>query len=882
MGGSCNLDRRGDSLCPFRYRVRPNGPFRSNTVSPAHCSISNTSVKNSTGRTAQAVTVRMDRVPNTTVLERSGSLSLHLLLCQRRLRWLGHVYRMEDGRIPKDILYGELVTGRCPVGRPALRFRDVCKRDMKCADIDPASWEQLAADRSEWRHAVKVGLARGQVKHHMQLETKRQKRKEKLHAQNSSSFLCPNCGSTGVTSDIRVAGVWSTVFAGKAEENNSYIAPGRECKTQVTEFQNPVYAPAVSSAAENPVYALAVSPSAEFQTGSCDSILRSKTDGCGNSSARAAATETRRTVAVTVGDDNIEPDPPDELQADNCNDIQEDDDEDNSARAAAADREQTTDVYEDVDGENIEPYAKCQDDSTKNTKRNAPTSHEKGNNVKKQKTTCEGCSTEGVFGVDERFVFNKALVSLAGGRVRDITRTKDILSPCDESFLPGQTSICSETCIESTGPSRRSPRREGLRIHPYEAAERNLGQRADYTWRARIPGRSGREVSASGRLSDVYAYFDLSTAVGHSEPKEGLLRVMGEIVRQKQWIKFAAVTAANLVSSTIIILAIVYTSYTVCLQDSDTESNPGTTWQTGLSFIDNVITLSPSLGWKSTAPNENVTATESLSRKTENQTDSDKPLKPDNLDGQPLQTDPTPPAFSKRFIDCSEIHTALKEYGAVSNGVHKIMPKGLTSPISVYCDQITDGGGWTVIQRRFNGSIDFNRPYNDFKYGFGSANGEQWLGLGNVYRLTKQKGYELYIVLEDWVGTVKYAKYSSFSLRGSNYRISVGGYSGTAGDGFYLARSPYSGAGQNRQPFSARDVDRDRWDKGSCAAGRPYTAGGWWYNGCGLSVLNGPYIRPSDRTNHSGWGIAWGPFGGPDTYHLKKTKMMVRPANFRQ
>ncbi|KAI8522032.1 hypothetical protein Bbelb_017860 [Branchiostoma belcheri] len=55
-------------------------------------------------------------------------------------------------------------------------------------------------------------------------------------------------------------------------------------------------------------------------------------------------------------------------------------------------------------------------------------------------------------------------------------------------------------------------------------------KRADYTWRARIPGRSGREVSASGRLSDVYAYFDLSTAVGHSEPKEGLLRVMATSV----------------------------------------------------------------------------------------------------------------------------------------------------------------------------------------------------------------------------------------------------------------------------------------------------------------------------------------------------------------
>ncbi|KAI8496811.1 hypothetical protein Bbelb_254660 [Branchiostoma belcheri] len=68
---------------------------------------------------------------------------------------------MEDGRIPKDILYGELVTGRRPVGRPALRFRDVCKRDMKCTDSDPASWEQLAADRSEWRHTVKRGAHPG-------------------------------------------------------------------------------------------------------------------------------------------------------------------------------------------------------------------------------------------------------------------------------------------------------------------------------------------------------------------------------------------------------------------------------------------------------------------------------------------------------------------------------------------------------------------------------------------------------------------------------------------------------------------------------------------------------------------------------------------------
>ena len=53
-----------------------------------------------------------DRVTNTALIEKTNSLSMHLMLCQRRLRWLGHVHRMDDGRIPKDIMYGELASGR--------------------------------------------------------------------------------------------------------------------------------------------------------------------------------------------------------------------------------------------------------------------------------------------------------------------------------------------------------------------------------------------------------------------------------------------------------------------------------------------------------------------------------------------------------------------------------------------------------------------------------------------------------------------------------------------------------------------------------------------------------------------------------------------------
>ena len=87
-----------------------------------------------------------DKIPNTEVLAKAGLPSMFTLLRQRRLRWLGHVRRMEDGRIPKDILYGQLAAGKRRTGRPQLRYSDACKRDMKALNIDPRDWEDLAAD----------------------------------------------------------------------------------------------------------------------------------------------------------------------------------------------------------------------------------------------------------------------------------------------------------------------------------------------------------------------------------------------------------------------------------------------------------------------------------------------------------------------------------------------------------------------------------------------------------------------------------------------------------------------------------------------------------------------------------------------------------------
>ena len=138
-----------------------------------------------------------DRVTNIEVLEKASFLSMHIMLCQRRLRWLGHVHRMDDGRIPKDIMYGELASGRRPTGRPAPRFRDVCKRDMKLININSNTWESLADNRSGWRYAVREGVKTGEEKRKKRFEERRARRKERQQNQAQypqSNYVCVNCG----------------------------------------------------------------------------------------------------------------------------------------------------------------------------------------------------------------------------------------------------------------------------------------------------------------------------------------------------------------------------------------------------------------------------------------------------------------------------------------------------------------------------------------------------------------------------------------------------------------------------------------------------------------------------------------------------------------
>ena len=96
----------------------------------------------------------------------------------------------------------------------------------------------------------------------------------------------------------------------------------------------------------------------------------------------------------------------------------------------------------------------------------------------------------------------------------------------------------------------------------------------------------------------------------------------------------------------------------------------------------------------------------------------------------------------------------------------------------------TDGGGWTVFHKRFNGFVGFYRGWDEYKNGFGDVTGEFWLGNENIPQLTEIPS-QLRVEIKTSDGNnVNYAKYSNFTVtnEASNYTLFVGFYSGTAGD----------------------------------------------------------------------------------------------------
>ncbi|KAL8587108.1 hypothetical protein ACOMHN_026076 [Nucella lapillus] len=83
--------------------------------------------------------------------------TIDALLTQSQLRWSGHLVRMQDNRLLKQLLYDELTGGHRPRGRPKLCYKDTLKKFLQKCDIDEKLWEFLATNRSQWGQAIRKG-----------------------------------------------------------------------------------------------------------------------------------------------------------------------------------------------------------------------------------------------------------------------------------------------------------------------------------------------------------------------------------------------------------------------------------------------------------------------------------------------------------------------------------------------------------------------------------------------------------------------------------------------------------------------------------------------------------------------------------------------------
>ncbi|XP_044762095.1 protein scabrous isoform X1 [Coccinella septempunctata] len=158
------------------------------------------------------------------------------------------------------------------------------------------------------------------------------------------------------------------------------------------------------------------------------------------------------------------------------------------------------------------------------------------------------------------------------------------------------------------------------------------------------------------------------------------------------------------------------------------------------------------------------------------------------------------------------------------NGIYLISPSD-GEPILAYCED-----GWTIIQRRYDGSVDFNKNWNDYSNGFGSATSEHWIGNRNIHHLTRANCSRLQINMKDIYGKYWQANYDDFKVLdySNGFKLIVNKYHGNASDALDY---------QNNMEFSTVDNDRDISNT-HCASNYE---GGWWFSHCQHANLNGRY-----------------------------------------
>ena len=137
---------------------------------------------------------RWDKKRNTELRSMAGIERVEVMVMRRRLRWLGHVERMADSRIPKGLLVCRPLVGKRSVGGQKRRWNDLVILDLKKCDLIP-DWRGLACERGVWRGLVREAT----TELNQQLEASEARKKDEIKKtregsdqteQSQSPFLC--------------------------------------------------------------------------------------------------------------------------------------------------------------------------------------------------------------------------------------------------------------------------------------------------------------------------------------------------------------------------------------------------------------------------------------------------------------------------------------------------------------------------------------------------------------------------------------------------------------------------------------------------------------------------------------------------------------------
>ncbi|XP_052818070.1 microfibril-associated glycoprotein 4-like [Mya arenaria] len=206
--------------------------------------------------------------------------------------------------------------------------------------------------------------------------------------------------------------------------------------------------------------------------------------------------------------------------------------------------------------------------------------------------------------------------------------------------------------------------------------------------------------------------------------------------------------------------------------------------------------------------------------------------------------------------------------GQTADGVYTIQPMG-GEPTTFWCDMTN--GGWTVIQRRMDGSENFERLWADYAAGFGSREAEYWLGLNNIHRLTTKSSS----FMEAWPGEpvmTHFETYSNFSVgsEATNFTLYV--------DSFIESNNSFVSrivGKQSGRPFSTVDREAENIGNKNCSW---LTRGPWWHaHDCFPLSLNGVYFVGGTYST-TRWlyeGIEWFKLW-EYTYSLKTSVMKIK------